>query len=158
VTRLCVIWRLADVLLATDVRSVVEVLPPIASWHAPATPPWVRGLFSYRGKLIPLVDVARLLNLPVAPDRMTNRVMVVRCESDDGMLWSFGLWIDALIDIDRIDFAAAGSHPGFALETARFLGPVVQTKFGPVQQLETHTLLTPEQFAILAQRLKEAAA
>jgi chemotaxis-related protein WspB len=158
VTPLSVIWRVGDLLLATGVESVVEVLPPLASWHAPTVPTWIRGLFSYRGRLIPLVDVARLLDLPTSPDRMLNRVLVVRCGSPDAVLWSAGLWIDALIDIDRIDFSSSAAHPGFAVESGRFLGSVVQTRFGHVQQVRTEGLFTPEQAAVLAERLKEAAA
>ena len=36
---LAVIWRAADLLFATGVDAVVEVLPPLASTPAPTTPP-----------------------------------------------------------------------------------------------------------------------
>jgi len=156
---LSIIWKVGDLLLATDVESVVEVLPPVASWPAPGVPSWIRGLFSYRGQLLPLVDASRLLDLPARPDRMANRVAVLRCSPAPGArLTVTGVWVDAVIDISRIDFSTADSHPGFVVDAGRYLGPVAQTRFGFVQRLQPEGLFTAEQAAVLAERLKEAAA
>lgn len=156
---LAVIWRAAGLLFATSVESVVEVLPPLAWSPTPAVPHWIRGLFSHRGRFIPLVDVAGLLGTPPTPDRMSNRVLVVRCAPNSNSIpWTTGLWVDCVVELENIDFDAAGSHPGFATDAGRFLGPVVQTRWGPVQHVNPEQLFTPEQSAVLAERLKEAAA
>lgn len=156
---LSVLWRAGGLVFATPVERIAEVLPPLACRAAPATPPWVRGLFSHRGTLIPLVDAARLIGVAPGPDVMANRVLVVRCSpGPDFMPWTTGLWVDAVLDIARIEFDAPSGHPGFAVETGRFLGPVAQTPFGPVQRIEPESLFTREQAAVLADRLKEAAA
>ena len=81
---LAVIWRAAGLCFATSTDAVVEVLPPLAWRPVPAVPAWVRGLFSHRGRLTPLVDTAGLLGLQVPPDRMSNRVIVARCAADAG--------------------------------------------------------------------------
>ncbi|GMV27334.1 MAG: hypothetical protein AMXMBFR58_33650 [Phycisphaerae bacterium] len=156
---LSVIWQSAELCFATDARLVVEVLPPLAFRPVPAAPGWVRGLFSHRGRLIPLVDAARLLDQPVVPDRMANRVLVVRCSpGPDHVPWTAGLWVHSILEIDRIDFDQPGSHPGLATGAGRFLGAIAQTRWGQVQLVEPRELFTPEQAAVLADRLKEAAA
>jgi len=156
---LAVIWRAADLLFATGVDVVVEVLPPLASTPAPTTPPWVRGLFSHRGRLIPLVDVSGLLGAAAVADRKSNRVLVVRCALNPESLPSTtGLWVQSVVDLERVDFSAAGSHPGFDTESGRFLGPVVETRWGQVQLVNPEQLFSPQQASILAERLKEAAA
>ena len=156
---LAVIWRTAGLLFATGADSVVEVLPPLACRPAPAVPDWVRGLFCYRERLIPLVDVSRLLALSSAPDRMTNRVLVVRRAIGPASVdWPVGLWVESVMDLERLDFEATGNHPGFATEPGRFLGPVAQTRWGQVQLVNPGELFTPDQAAVLSERLKEAAA
>lgn len=153
------IWRAAGLLLATGVDSVVEVLPPLACTRAPATPEWVRGLFCYRGQLIPLIDVSCLLGSPATPDRRMNRVLVVRGEQSSGHFDSpVGLWVESVLELERIDFDQDGRHPGFATERGRFLGPVVQTGAGQVQLVDPSELFTAEQAAVITQRLKEATA
>ncbi len=156
---LCVIWRAAELLFATEADVVVEVLAPLAWRPVPAVPAWVRGLFAHRGQLIPLVDVTRLLDAPARADRMSNRVLVANCAaSSDLVPWRAGLWIDCIVEVDRLDFTRAGSHPGFAVDSGRFLGPVVETRWGPVQLVNPDRLFTAEQAAVLSERLKEAVA
>ena len=156
---LAIIWRAADLLFATGIDSVIEVLPPVAWSPTPAVPAWVRGLFCYRDRLIPLVDVSLLLGGPPTPDRMVNRVLVVRRTDGAGTVeWPVGLWVESVQDLARLDFSAAGHHPGFATQAGRFLGPVVQTQWGQVQLVRPAEIFSSEQTAVLADRLREAAA
>ncbi len=156
---LAVIWRSAGLLMAIDARSVVEVLPPVSCRPVPGTPDWVRGLFSYRGALIPLVDAVRLLGATPEPDRMANRVLVVRVTGDTATVgWPVGLWVENVLEIERTNFEAAGGHPGFATDAARFLGPLAQTRWGQVQLVNAGEIFTPEQAAVMTERLTEGAA
>lgn len=154
-----VIWRSAGLIAATTIDDVVEVVPPVAWRAAPGTPPWVRGLFSYRGQLVPLVDVARLLGAAPEPDRMVNRVIVIRVpRGDTAVEWHVGLWVETVLELDRIDFEAQGGHPGFATEAGRFLGPIAQTQWGQVQLIKPRELFTPDEIAVLTDRMCEGAA
>jgi len=156
---LSVIWRAGGLLFATGIDAVAEVLSPLACTPTPGVPQWVRGLFNYRGRLIPLVDVARLLARSPSPDRMINRVVVVRSTPGTAALDSpVGLWVEAVLEPEALDFDGAGMHPGFATEAGRFLGPVVETGWGQVQLVHPQELFTAEQASVLAERLKEAAA
>ncbi|MCC6428449.1 MAG: chemotaxis protein CheW [Phycisphaerales bacterium] len=159
---LSVIWRSAGSLLAMHARDVVEVLPPLASRPAPAVPDWVRGLFVFRGRLIPLVDCATLLGASSPPDRMMNRVLVARVVAGDERLWPVGnwpvgIWVESVLDIGSIDFDAADAHPGLASPTGKFLGPVAQTRWGLVQLVRPSHLFAPDQIDTLIQRLEQAA-
>lgn len=155
--KLAVIWRSADLLLAINAQAIVEILPPVSCRAAFGTPDWVRGLFLYRGTLTPMVDAASLLGTGRQPDRMSNRVLVVRSEnntsSDESVI---GLWVETVMEIDRLDFDAPGCHPGFSTSRGRFLGPVAQTRWGQVQLLSPHELIANEQVGLLRQRLPEA--
>lgn len=156
---LAVIWRAAGLLFATGVESIVEVLPPLKSRPTPGAPPWVRGLFSHRDQLIPLVDATRLLGETPREDRMVNRVLVVRRSLVTGSTdWPVGLWVESVLELERIDFDSAGNHPGLETEAGRFLGPVAQTRWGQVQRVDAEEIFTSEEAAVLSERLAESAA
>lgn len=156
---LAVIWRVAGLLLATSADSVIEVLPPLSSQRIAAVPEWVRGMFTYRARLIPLVDAAGVLGEAASPDRMTNRVLVLRVgEAGSPVEWPVGLWVESVLDLERVEFGAADGHPGFEIERGRFLGPIASTRWGQVQLVKPGELFTPQQASLLSQRLAEAAA
>jgi chemotaxis-related protein WspB len=160
---LAVIWRAGGLLFSTRVGAVVEVLAPVRANAVQAVPEWVRGLFVYRGGLIPLVDVAKLLGREGDEDKMSNRVLVVRTDAvggtgkraDTGMV---GLWVESVLELDRPAFDGAGSHPGFLNEAWPFLGAVAQTRFGLVQDVRPEELFTAEQAEMLWARVKAGAA
>lgn len=148
-----VIWRSAGMLMSINSRLIVEVLPPVSCRPALGAPDWVRGLFSYRGALTPLVDAATLLGTAREPDRMSNRVLVLRGGaqgSPSGLL--VGLWVESVLEVDYIDFQAAGGYPGFATPASAFLGQVTQTRWGQVQELNPQTMFTVEQVRMLSDR------
>lgn len=173
---LALIWRSAGTTLAIDATQVIEVLPPLTCDPMPGVPGFIRGLFTHRGRLVPLVDAATLLGgMPEAGARMADRVIVVRAHFErEGQLegadradhvvrtddegHAVGLWVERVLDLDRVDFAAPDGHPGFETEAARFLGPVAVTRWGQVQLVHTAELFTPDESAILVDRLREAAA
>jgi chemotaxis-related protein WspB len=163
---LAVIWRGAGLLLATDTQHVIEVLPPVAWRPVPGIPSWVRGVFMYRGDLIPLIDSERLLyglpNAQASPpvrDLLLNRVLVVRVAPRAAEPpKAVGLWVSSILELDRIDFAGRHTHPGFHSDTAGVLGPIAPTRWGTVQLVTPADLLTTEQAELIASRLSEAAA
>ena len=44
---------------AIESRSVIEVLPLVPARPIPLMPDYVRGIFTYRGRLVPLIDLGR---------------------------------------------------------------------------------------------------
>ena len=55
---------------AIESRAVVEVLPLVPARPLPLAPDYVRGVFTYRGGLVPLVDLARRMAAPPPVDRV----------------------------------------------------------------------------------------
>ena len=46
---------------AIESRRVVEVLPLVPARPIPHTPAYIRGIFTYRGRLVPLLDLGQRL-------------------------------------------------------------------------------------------------
>lgn len=162
-------WHVGELPCAVDVRTVVEVLPPVPCRPMPLAPGWIRGIFAHRGDLVPMVDAAGVLGLPATEDRMANRVLVLRsggsgasgAPAGDGVAprsATIGLWVHRVLDLARVDFCAATSHPGLSNVHARFLGPIGEAPWGLVQLVAPHELLDDAQWTLVAGRLAEAAA
>jgi chemotaxis-related protein WspB len=49
---------------AIESRRVVEVLPLVPARSLPQLPDYLLGLFTYRGSLVPLVELGRRLGVP----------------------------------------------------------------------------------------------
>jgi chemotaxis-related protein WspB len=62
---------------AIESRRVVEVLPRVPARPLPRVPDYLLGVFSYRGRIVPLIDLARRLGVAPPTDRLSTRVIVV---------------------------------------------------------------------------------
>jgi chemotaxis-related protein WspB len=62
---------------AIESRRVIEVLPLVAARRIPQMPDFLRGVFTHRGRLIPLVDLGRLLINQPLRETLSTRVIVV---------------------------------------------------------------------------------
>ncbi len=58
-------------------KRVIEVLPLVPARPIPGTPEYVTGLFTYRGQLLPLVDLGTRIAATPPPRRLSTRVIVV---------------------------------------------------------------------------------
>ena len=70
-------FRVAQDLYAVDVTRVVEVVPRVDPRPIPRTPPFLAGLFGYRGRVVPAIDMGLLLGKACAPARLSTRVILV---------------------------------------------------------------------------------
>ena len=62
--------------MALDTRDVVEVLPRVRL-HVPlGSPPWLAGVFVYRGRIVPVVALHRLLNAGECPPLLSSRIIL----------------------------------------------------------------------------------
>jgi chemotaxis-related protein WspB len=128
-------------------RRIVEVLPLVAARPLPHAPHFVRGLFSYRGRLLPLVDLGVLLGAGAAPELLSTRVIVVSLDQDaeagipvrqHGR--QLGLVAEHVISIRSADHTdTVLSH--LELASAPYLGPVYRLGGDTIQVLDIDRLL-----------------
>ena len=96
---LSLLFSLGDSVYAIPARSVVEVVPHVALRPLPGAPPWVCGLLAYRGRALPVVDLARkLFGAPCESSRLSSRIVVV--EAQDAR--RFGVLTERVSDVRRI--------------------------------------------------------
>ncbi len=137
---------------AIESRRIVEVLPLVAARPLPHVPDYVRGLFTYRGSLMPLIDLGLLLGVGQAAELLSTRVIVVSLGQDAGAGLPvrvsdhrLGLVAEQVIAI-RAAEEGATAFPPLGLAAAPYLGRILRLGSDTVQVLDIDRLL-PEDLA-----------
>jgi len=129
---------------AIESRRVVEVLPLVQARPLPRMPAYMRGIFTYRGGLVPLVDLGlRLADRPPA-ERLSTRVIVVDLQQQAGCPpRRLGVVAENVISIRSAEDADA-ALPALDLAAAPFLGRILRLGGRTVQLIEVDRLLPDE--------------
>jgi chemotaxis-related protein WspB len=140
---------------AIESRRVIEVLPLVAARPLPQAPDYLLGIFTYRGRLMPLIDLARRLGVAPPPARLSTRVIVVEVEPDAVGAGSrtaplrLGLVAENVVAVRSADEAAA-TLPPLRLPGADYLDRTLRLGGETVQVIDVHKLLPAELTAGLA--------
>jgi chemotaxis-related protein WspB len=79
------------------------------------------GLFTYRGSIVPIVDLCELIHGTPCPARLSSRIIVVKPKSLDGRL--VGLLAERVLETIEVSVATA-IRGGIELPDAPYLGEV----------------------------------
>jgi purine-binding chemotaxis protein CheW len=75
-------FKLGDELFAIDVAHVREVLDLSEITRVPTAPSYMRGVVNVRGSAVPVVDLRLKFGLPMIPDSVNTRIVVLELELD----------------------------------------------------------------------------
>lgn len=120
-----------------DVRQVAEVLPLIGIIKIPQAPPFVAGMFNYRGTLVPAVDLCQVMLGRPARQRLHTRILLVQYTDDSGGAYLLGLIAERVTETlqrESSDFTTSGI-------TVPHLGAVATDRQGLTQRIEVNQLL-----------------
>ncbi|MCX7417474.1 MAG: chemotaxis protein CheW [Planctomycetia bacterium] len=126
-------------------RSVIEVLPLVPARPLPLMPDYVRGIFTYRGHLVPLIDLGQRLASRAVEERLSTRVIVVefiRPADASKAPVRLGLVAENVISICSAEDADT-TLPAMELEHAPFLGSLLRLNGRTVQLILIGRLLPP---------------
>jgi len=159
---LFLLFQLGDDRYALEASRVVEVVPLLALKQIPQTAPGFAGIFSYRGRPVPAIDLCQLtLGVP-ARERLSTRIIIVSCpdrqDSGSPSPWPsppgegihgrgnsgarlVGLIAEQVTEMIRKD-ASEFSESGFNVRGAPYLGPVLFDQRGTIQWIHEQKLLT----------------
>lgn len=91
------VFSLAGERYGVETASVLEVIPLRDLTPVPCTPPFVLGVVNHRGRILPVLDLRRLFDLPGQGMTEGNRVVVAEA---GGM--TFGIFADAVAGTLRV--------------------------------------------------------
>jgi chemotaxis-related protein WspB len=102
---------------------VVEVVPRVELRDIPHAPPYIPGMFTYRGAVVPVIDLCLLLwNKPCA-NRMSSRIILVRHPPAPASGRVIGLYAERVTEAVHLD-ASRAAPPGIDIPEAPYLGEV----------------------------------
>jgi chemotaxis-related protein WspB len=69
--------------VAVDVTRIREVVPRVRLAPASGGPPWIAGVFVYRGRVVPVVDLHRLTGAGECPLHLSSRIILLPYPRDE---------------------------------------------------------------------------
>jgi chemotaxis-related protein WspB len=73
---LALIFQVGRDKVAVDVRRVREVVPRVRLSTVNGGPAWIAGVFVYRGRVVPVVDLHRLTGAGECPPHLSSRIIL----------------------------------------------------------------------------------
>jgi chemotaxis-related protein WspB len=124
--------------VAVDVRRVREVVPRVRLSATDGGPPGMAGVFVYRGRVVPVVDLHKLTGAGDCPPHLSSRIILVPWPADDpdGLV---GLLATQVAEVREVPDAAAQPVPGDPGRPG--LGPAVPDGDGILRLLDPDRLL-----------------
>ena len=89
--------------LALDIKRVREVVPRVRLERAAGSPAWLAGLFVYRGRVVPVVDLHQLLGAGECPPHLASRIILAPLHRPDGQEMLLGLLAAQVADIRDVN-------------------------------------------------------
>ncbi len=139
---------------ALPAADIVEILPLVNLKSFPQAPPGIAGLFDFRGKPVPVIDLTLLATGVNSRVSMTTRLAVVNYSPDGTDSNFLGLVAEEMTETFH---AAAGDfvEAGVDAPQTRYLGPVIMRGDRMVQRINSMELLPVDLRKTLFQALKD---
>jgi chemotaxis-related protein WspB len=137
---LMVLFHLGNSRYAIPVRDVVEVTPRVELEVIARTPDYVAGLFNYRGRHVPVIDLCRALQHRACADSYTSRIILVTFPLTNGGSRVLGLLAERVTETLSVD-ADGFAETGLNMSAAPYLGRAAHTEQGLLQQVNVADLL-----------------
>jgi chemotaxis-related protein WspB len=136
-------FKLGSDRYALEASRVVEIVPLVALKQVPQAPKGLAGVFDYRGRPVPAIDLCDLTLGRPAGERLSTRIIIVNFVAQDGLSHLLGLIAEHATQMLRKD-AREFVDSGVSLRHAPYLGPVLMDPQGPIQLVLEQRLLPPE--------------
>ncbi len=145
---LYLILQLGQERFALPTRQIVEVVPFVSLKPIPQAPEFVSGVFTFRGTLVPVVDLCRITSGQTSHAWLTTRIVIVQYPVSDNESRLLGLLVEQVNATCKISDDKF-SRSGVELPNTPFLGEFAKLDDGLVQRVNTDDLLNDEVRALL---------
>jgi chemotaxis-related protein WspB len=125
---------------ALEASHVVEVVPLLGLKKIAHAPKGVAGMFNYRGRPVPAVDLCELARHEPAREQLSTRIIIVHHPDSRGNSHLLGLIAEQATGMVRKE-SSDFTDPSVRLGTAAHLGPVILDGDGVIQWIHERRLL-----------------
>ena len=137
---LFVLFHLGKDRYALEARRVVEIVPLLALKKFPQSPRGVAGMFIYRGRPVPALDLCELTLGRPATEHFSTRIIIVNHSPKPGAEQLIGLIAERATETMRReekDFV----NSGVRVASDQFLGPILTDEHGVIQLISPEKIL-----------------
>lgn len=126
---------------ALDCANVAEIVPMVRLRQIPNAPRFVRGVFQYRGQVVPVIDLCSLAGFDNAREVLSTRIIIVCLKDSEGRDRVLGLVAEQVMETVRAEKSAL-IESGIAVETSPYLGKMLTCPQGLVQCIRPEALVS----------------
>jgi chemotaxis-related protein WspB len=137
---LFLLFQLGSERYAIQANRVAEVVPLLALKRLPQAPKGIAGIFNYRGRPVPALDLSELTLGQPASERLSTRIIIINYGDSPGSGHLLGLVAEQATEMLRKD-PGDFVDPGVKLGLAPYLGPVLMDARGPIHWVNEQLLL-----------------
>ncbi|MGQ0561761.1 MAG: chemotaxis protein CheW [Gemmatimonadota bacterium] len=103
-----VVFRMHGEEFGTDISNVIEVLEYREPVHVPRAPDFIDGVVQVRDTVLPIIDLRKRMEIPVAPPSADTRIIVVLIDEE-----RVGLLVDSVLEVLHMSSDNVAQPPTF---------------------------------------------
>jgi chemotaxis-related protein WspB len=127
-------------------KTIIEVAPLVTLRKIPHAADYIAGLFNYRGRLVPVIDLSALMTAVPSRPLMSTRIVLVNYEVSPVVSRVLGLIAEGATEVISCDESRM-QPPQIAIEAAPYLGKIWVDEKKSLQLIDLHKIL-PEDLQI----------
>ena len=141
---LLLLFHLGDERYAIDGTKVVEIIPQVLLRKLYQAPKYVAGVFNYRSKIVPAIDLCYLIGEYPCRHCLSTRIIIVNYPMPDGTTRYLGLMAERVTDT-LYKSEEEWMSTKVSSEVAAYFGEIIPEKDGMIQRLRVDKLLSDAQ-------------
>jgi purine-binding chemotaxis protein CheW len=140
-------FHLSGKIFAIPVMRITEIVEYGGVTNVPTMPDFIHGALNLRGNILPVIDLAKKLSLPVKP--IHSRTCVVLLEVDmDGEMTQIGIIVDGVHQVVDLDMTSVNDAPSLGMDIkSEFVKGVVRIDEKVLTLLEVDTVFSMKEIA-----------
>lgn len=136
---LILLFYIGNVMYTVKCDRIREIAPAAALKEIPHTPDFFAGYFNYRGIIVPVIDLRRLIQGCPCQMRLSTRIILVDYKGKDASSRILGLMAERVTETVKKN-KEAFVMPGIRSEGAPYLGGIVMEQKKMIQYIDLDKL------------------
>jgi chemotaxis-related protein WspB len=146
--KLLLLFHLGDEKYAIDCKQVVEIIPQVLLKKLYQAPEYVAGVFNYRGRIVPAIDLCFIIRGDCCRRCLSTRIMMVNYPMPNGTTRYLGLIAERVTDtLYKPESELIPTE--LSSNSTAYLGEMIPEQQGMIQRLRVEELLSDSQRAWL---------
>ncbi|WP_253274528.1 chemotaxis protein CheW [Nostoc sp. PCC 7107] len=147
------LFKIGNERYAITSQEVIEVLPMVLLKTLPHTPEHIAGVFNYRGRIVPVLDLCQLIRSKPCSNNLSTRIILVNYCRGNHTQNVLGLMAEQVVEtLHKSESELVDSH--IHIDAAPYLGKILLDKQGIIHCIQIENLLSEtEQINFLSENL-----